>query len=153
VQTTSSFSLDQPVEGTSADLVSFFFTVPDAERLLIQSGFVRNQIEAELLCELESRISQATLLDPADVPPDLVTMNSRLLLRDVETGHRISVTLVFPTCVNPRKGRISVLTPLGSMLLGARLGQTLTSAISGTLATVIIESILYQPEAADDYYG
>jgi regulator of nucleoside diphosphate kinase len=153
VQTTSSCSFDQPADRISAELGRFLFTVPDAERLQIQSGFVRNQLEAELLCDLESRISQATLLDPADVPPDLVTMNSRLLLRDVETGHPMTVTLVFPTCANPRKGRISVLAPLGSMLLGARLGQTLTSPISGQLATVIVESILYQPEAADDYYG
>jgi regulator of nucleoside diphosphate kinase len=129
------------------------FTVPDAERLLIQSGFVRNQLEAELLSELEARVRQAILLDPADVPADLVTTNSQLLLRDVDTGRHMTVKLAFPACANQRKGKISVLTPLGSMLLGARLGQTLTCPVSGTLAAVIVESILYQPEAAGDYYG
>lgn len=153
MQATSPGSLDVRTDGASAQPVASLFTVPDAERLLIQSGFVTSQLEAELLSELEARVRQGALLDPADAPPDLVTMNSRLLLRDVDTGQHITVTLVFPSCANQRKGRISVLTPLGSMLLGARLGQTLTSPISGTVATVIVESILYQPEAAGDYYG
>ena len=74
-------------------------------------------------------------------------------VRDVDTGQHMTVTLVFPSCANQRKGKISVLTPLGSMLLGARLGQTFTCPISGTLATVIVERILYQPEAAGGYYG
>jgi regulator of nucleoside diphosphate kinase len=128
-------------------------TVPDAERLGIQSGFVRNQLEAVLLSDLEARIRQATLLDPADVPPDLVTMNSRVLLGELDTGRQVILSLVFPSCANPRRGKLSVLTPLGSVLLGARTGQTLTYLISGTMAAVIVKSILYQPEAAGDYYG
>jgi regulator of nucleoside diphosphate kinase len=128
-------------------------TVPDAERLLIQSRFVRSQLEAELLSGLESRIRQATLLDPACVPPDLVTMNSRLLLRVLDTGHRMTVTLVFPSCANLRTGRISVLMPFGFMLLGARPGRPLTCPISGSPAGVIVDRILYQPEAAGNYYG
>lgn len=153
MQASSPGSLDQRTDGASAQQVPLLFTVPDAERLLLQSGFVRNQLEAQLLRELEARVRQATLLDPADVPPDLVTMNSRVLLRESDTGRHMTVTLVFPSCANQRKGKISVLAPLGPMLLGLRLGQTLTCPVSGTLATVIVESILYQPEAAGEYYG
>ena len=133
-----------------ADLL---LAIPDAERLLIQSTFVRSRFEAQLLNDLECRIRQATLLDPADVPPDLVTMNSRLLLRDLDTSDQLMITLAFPVCSNPRKGRISVLTPLGSMLLGARTGQTLTCPVAGRLATFLVERIVYQPEAAGDYCG
>ncbi|MCL5743841.1 MAG: GreA/GreB family elongation factor [Acidobacteria bacterium] len=139
-----------------ADEVSaggFLVTVPDAERLLLQSRFVKNQVEAGILDELESRIRQATLLDPSTAPPDLVTMNSTVALRDLDTGRQYSFTIVFPSCANWRKGRVSVLTPLGSILLGARTGQTLTCPILGLIATVMVEAILHQPEAAGDYYG
>lgn len=128
-------------------------TIPDAERLALQSRFVRNQPEAEILSEIEARIRRATLLEPSAVPADLVTMNSRVALRDVETGRQHVFTLVFPSCANSRKGQVSVLTPIGSILLGARAGQILTCPIAGAIATVVVETILRQPEAAGDYYG
>ena len=90
MQATSTGSLDQRTDGASALPVPLLFTVPDPERLLVQSGLVRNQLEAELLRELEARVRQATLLHLADVSPDLVTMNSRLLLRDVDTGQHMT---------------------------------------------------------------
>jgi len=128
-------------------------SIPDAERLALQSRFVKNQVEAEILSDIEARILDATLLEPSAVPRDLVTMNSRVVLREVDSGRQHVFVLAFPSCANSRKGRISILTPLGSILLGARVGQTLTCAISRTLTTVVIDTILRQPEAASDYYG
>src|SRR3954453_23843032 len=78
-------------------------SVPDAERLMLQSRFVRNQFEAEILGDLETRIHAAKLLDPFAVPPDLVTMNSQVILRDVDTGRQYVLTVVFPSCANSRK--------------------------------------------------
>lgn len=119
---------------------------PDAERLLLQSRFVTSQLEAEVLRGLELRVRSARVLDPSEVPPDLVTMNSRVLLRDLENGRQSIFTLVFPPGANTRKRRVSVLTPLGAALLGARPGQRVGSAF-------VVEAILYQPEAHGDYYG
>jgi regulator of nucleoside diphosphate kinase len=132
---------------------AYLISVPDAERLALQSRFVRNPLEADILSEIEARIRCATLLEPSAVPRDLVTMNSRVVLRDVDTGRQYVLTVVFPSCANLRKRRISVLTPLGSILLGARTGQTLTCPILGVIATVVVEAIPHQPEAAGDYYG
>lgn len=128
-------------------------SVPDAERLLLQSRFVRNQLEAVVLRDLESLVSNATTLDPSAVPPDLVTMNSQVVLREVDSGRQMIFTLVFPSRANPRMGMVSILTPLGLILLGARIGQQLTCPISGAIATVLVEAILHQPEASGDYYG
>jgi regulator of nucleoside diphosphate kinase len=133
--------------------VPFLISVPDAERLLLQSRFVRNQLEAAILSDLEARIRTAKLLDPSAVPPDLVTMNSRIVLRDADSGCQTIFTLAFPSCATTRNGRVSILTPLGSILLGARTGQKLTCPISGAITTVVVEAILHQPEAAGDYYG
>ncbi len=136
-----------------AAVAQFLVSVPDAERLLLQSRFVKNQLEAELLRDLEARIRGAQLLEPSLVPPDLVTMNSQVLLREVDDGRELTVTLVFPSCANARKGKVSVLSPLGSLLLGARTGQKITCPIAGAISTVSVEAILHQPEAAGDYYG
>jgi regulator of nucleoside diphosphate kinase len=146
-------SLERYADEVSSQSAPFLISVPDAERLMLQSRFVRNQLEAEILSDLEVRIRAAKRLDPSAVPPNLVTMNSQVILRDVDTGRPYVLTVVFPSCANSRKGRISVLTPLGSMLLGARSGQTLICPISGRIATVAVEAILHQPEAAGNLYG
>ena len=71
---------------------------------------MRNKVEAEILSDIEARIRRATLLQPATfVPGDLVTMNSRVVLREVSTGRQHVFVLVFPSCANSRKGRISVI--------------------------------------------
>ena len=120
---------------------------------MLQSRFVRNQFEAEIQGDLEARIRAARLLDPFAVPPDLVTMNSQIILQDVDTGRPYILTLAFPSCASWRKGRISVLTPLGSTLLGAHAGQTLNCPILGRIATVSVETVLHQPEASGNIYG
>jgi regulator of nucleoside diphosphate kinase len=146
-------SYDHCSDETPRQTEPLFFSIPDAERLALQSRFVRNQIEAEILSAIGARIRDATLLEPSAVPGDLVTMNSRVVLREVGAGRQHVFVLAFPSCANSRKGRISVLTPLGSILLGARAGQTLTCPISGVITTVVVEAILHQPEASGDYYG
>ena len=117
---------DTSVDGARQQTEPFVLSIPDAERLVLQSRFVRNKFEAEILSDIEARIQRATLLEPAAVPGDLVTMNSRVVLRDVDTCRQHVFVLAFPSSANSRKGRISVLTPLGSILLGARVGQTPT---------------------------
>lgn len=151
--TTTPDHFDTDVEAAAARTERLFISVPDAERLALQTRFVRNQLEAEILSEIGARIRGATLLKPSNVPGDLVTMNSRVVLREVDTGRQYVLTVVFPPCANSRRGLVSVLTPIGSILLGARTGQTLTCPISGVIATVVVEAILHQPEAAGDYYG
>lgn len=146
-------SLDRYADEMSSKSAPLLISVPDAERLMIQSRFVRNQFEAEILGDLETRILAAKLLEPFAVPPDLVTMNSQVVLRDTDTNCPHVLTVVFPACANPRKGRISVLSPVGSILLGARTGQTLICPISGLMTTVAVEAILHQPEAAGNLYG
>ena len=140
-------------EEASSTPIPLLISVPDAERLMLQSRFVKNRYEAEIQGDLEMRIRCAKHLDPLAVPPDLVTMNSQVILRDVDTAQTCVFTVVFPCCANSRKGRISVLTPLGATLLGAREGETLACPISGRIATVTVETILHQPEAAGNLYG
>lgn len=128
-------------------------TLPDAERLLLQSAFVRNRIEEEILHDLESSIRHSIPVPPESIPAGVVTMNSRVRLRDVESGRVLEVTLAFPACANRGKGQISVLTPLGAALLGTQPGSRFTCPLAGALATLVVEEILYQPEAHGDYFG
>lgn len=103
------------------------------------------------LATLSSELDLAVVIGPDELPPDVVTMNSRVRLRD---GRRTWVmTLVFPEDANPEDGAISVLAPLGAAILGCRVGQTVTFRVpGGTVRSCDILNVLYQPEAAGDLH-
>ena len=87
-------------------------------------------------------------LDPAAVPPDAITMNSHFALMDLGTDERISYTLVYPDEEARREGRISVASPMGVALLGARVGDDVFWHSADGLAAARVVRVHYQPEAA-----
>ena len=127
---------------------SVWLTEPDAERLVLMQKFVRSPLEGQHLLALERKISRASICHPANIPADLVTMNSQVLLRDAETGDGCVYTLVFPAVENARKNRISILGSLGRALLGARVGDAIAYLSSAGRRLQTVEKVLYQPWAA-----
>lgn len=103
------------------------------------------------LATLAAELDRAVEIGPDEVPPDVVTMNSRIRLRD---GRRTWImSLVFPEDADPEENRISVLAPLGAALLGCRVGQPVTFRVpGGAERSCSILSVLYQPEAAGDLH-
>jgi regulator of nucleoside diphosphate kinase len=96
---------------------------------------------------LRQRLARATVVPPAEVPPDVVTMNSQVVYQDCGSGVRESVRLVYPQLADGRR-RISVTSSLGTSLLGTRIGQELSwqSPASGR-RRLRVEAILSQPES------
>jgi regulator of nucleoside diphosphate kinase len=80
-------------------------------------------------------------------------MNSRLSVRDLGSGKKlITFTLVFPSDADVEQDKISVLAPLGTAVLGYRLGDTFEWKMPGRVRRLKLEQVLYQPEAAGDYH-
>lgn len=130
---------------------SIRLTEPDAERLTVLHRFVRTPIEGEHLRRLEEKIAEADVVQPEQIPADVVTMNSRVLVTDLQSNESAVYTVVFPSGADARRKRISVLGALGSALLGRRVGETVEYMSSAGLERCRIDQILYQPEAAGDY--
>jgi regulator of nucleoside diphosphate kinase len=98
---------------------------------------------------LASELSVAEVVDPRAVPPDVVTMNSRVLFEDESTGEQREVTIVFPQHADGSKGLVSVLAPVGTALLGLAAGQTITWPFpDGSSRSLRVHRVVYQPEAA-----
>lgn len=131
--------------------MTIHLTEPDAERLTVLHRFVRTPVEGEHLRRLEETIADAEVMEPERIPPDVVTMNSRVLVRDLNSGTTATYTLVFPSGSDARRNRVSVLGSLGSALLGRSAGENIEYRSSAGLEKRRIEEILYQPEAAGDY--
>ena len=100
----------------------------------------------------------ADLLDNADVlrsreiPHDIVTMNSQVELEDLHTRCRQTLTLCYPADAAPGNGLVSVLSPIGSSLLGLKAGTvTRWQLPGGETKEARIAAIRFQPEASGDY--
>jgi regulator of nucleoside diphosphate kinase len=104
-------------------------------------------------CErLEGELAKARVVPPEQVPPDVVTMNSVVRFVDEETGQEREVTLVYPQEANVEQGKISILAPVGSALLGLAVGQAIEWPLPGGKTKHLrIKEIVYQPESAGDY--
>src|SRR5690606_40417441 len=101
-----------------------YVTQRDKERLdsLLVTAVVssRNREAAEAL---ESELVNAKVVPPEEVPPDVVTMNSKVRFIDLDSDEERIVTLVYPKDADPAESKVSVLAPVGAALLGLSVGQ------------------------------
>jgi regulator of nucleoside diphosphate kinase len=97
---------------------------------------------------LHEELQRATVVASEDVPPDVVTMNSRVLYRDESGSLGREVTLVYPDAADAARQRVSILSPLGSALLGLRVGQAIEWDLpNGQRKRYRVLALPYQPEA------
>lgn len=101
---------------------------------------------------LQAELEHARVVAPADVPPDVITMNSKARLRDLDTGEEMIFTLVFPGNASIEHDRISVVAPIGTAMLGHRVGDEFEWEVPAGAVRLRVEDVLYQPEAAGHYH-
>jgi regulator of nucleoside diphosphate kinase len=121
-------------------------TTHDARRLeaLLQGEAGRGAPMASLL---EQELARATLVDPTQIPADVVTMHSRVECQDETSGERHEVELVYPHEADADLGRVSILAPVGTALLGLAVGDAIDWPMpGGRMTRVRVMAVSYQPE-------
>jgi regulator of nucleoside diphosphate kinase len=102
---------------------------------------------------LATALRSAIVVPPDRIPADVVTMRTRLVLKDVESGRRREVVVVYPEEERAHTGHVSVLSPMGAALLGLSEGALVAWTLpSGRTAVLRVESLEYQPEAAAELH-
>ena len=137
---------------TAADLHR---TITDLDHVRI-FNLLRRQTAAggapEHARDLAELIDAAEQVRPQEIAPDVVTMLSKLRVADPATGAERSITLCYPPEADAAQGMISVLSPLGTSLLGLRVGEVARwRGIDGKTAELVVRAIEFQPEASGDY--
>lgn len=130
---------------------NIFITEPDMEKLrgLLNSVKISASRDQEHLAMLEEELDRARIVSAGSVPADVVTMNSRVRMTDLDTGKEMTYTLVFPREADFSQGKISVLAPIGTAILGYRAGDVIEWRVPGGRRKLRVEEILHQPEAAE----
>jgi regulator of nucleoside diphosphate kinase len=102
---------------------------------------------------LEIELDRAKIISDNEIPPDLVTMNSKIKFLNVQDNKEMIITIVYPSDANFSEGKISVLASLGSALIGLRANQEIKWQFpDGKTKTLKLLEVLYQPEANGQWH-
>ena len=107
--------------------------------------------DAEYIETLKAELAKAVVVYPAQVPDDVITMNSRVQLKDLDTKRQLEYTLVFPEKADAAARKVSILAPLGTALIGYRVGDTIEFKVPAGIRKLQVLKIVYQPESAGDF--
>ncbi len=119
------------------------------DRLLEQPAFAELPVAEALNAELD----RAQMCKPEEIPADIVTINSRVKFRNLNSGEEHLRTLVYPANLTDTASQLSVLAPVGAALLGLRVGDTIRWTLPGGIETHLeVLELQYQPESAGEYH-
>lgn len=125
----------------------------DYDRLdpLLRDSVASGLIPRDLLCALRAKLQQAEVVPPSEMPHDVITMNSTVRLRDLDTEEVEVYSLMYPSFANGFKNCISVLAPLGTAILGHRSGDVITWEMPSGCLRYEVGDVAFQPEKAGQY--
>jgi len=132
---------------------SLYITKRDYDRLTsyLYSAATRTSLDRGNLEILAEELRKRKIVASGEIAPNVVTMNSRVRLKDLDTDKEMLVTLVFPDDSNIEQGKLSVLSPIGTAILGYALGDIIEWKGPSRVRRIQIREICYQPEAAGNY--
>lgn len=123
-------------------------TQHDHDRLeeLFLSAFANAFCDKPYLNDLRGELDIAQIVEPDEVPCDVITMNSTVRLRDLKTKETETFTLVYPEEANIADGKLSILAPLGTAILGYRVGDSVRWNVPSGVGRWLVEELNFQPE-------
>ncbi len=95
---------------------------------------------------LAGELERAEAVVSKNVPADVVTMNSKVVLRDLDTSEEMTYMLVFPSDADIEEGAISVLAPVGTAILGYAKGDVVEWPVPSGLRRIRIEKSSTSPK-------
>lgn len=127
-----------------------FIADDDRARLdaLLRRATAQDTSGVQYLAALAGELRRARVVPRSQIPRDVVTMNSTVRLRDLETGDEETYTLVYPEEADIEMDRLSVLAPVGTALLGYRAGDVVEWPVPAGVRRFRLEEVLFQPSSA-----
>lgn len=123
----------------------------DQKRLerLLDSGSADSLPGAALL---RAELNRANVVDPHKIDNDIVTMNSKVQFVNEESGKTYEMLLVYPDQAGV-PGTVSILAPVGSALLGLKVGQSIEWQVQGGKQLRLhVTKVISQPESLGEYH-
>ena len=136
--------------------MSDFITLTEMDIMRLESLLEKKEARPLLLSDykkLEEELDKARVVDFPEIPPDLVTMNTRLIYEDMTEDRTDEITIVYPHHACPEEKKISVTAPLGAALIGLREEEEIVWTFpKGNSKRLKVLEIIYQPESNGDLH-
>jgi regulator of nucleoside diphosphate kinase len=134
-------------------------TIRQSERIISTLDYERLELMLQRLPEQQSQsqalnaeLEKATLVEPAEMPPDVVTMNSSIRFRLNANDQVRKLQLVYPKDLQNNSEQLSVLAPVGMALLGRRQGDFVHWTHTGVSGEIEVVELVSQPEREGLFY-
>ena len=98
---------------------------------------------------LQDELAHATVVASRELPDDVISMRSRILI--TLDGKEKEFSLVYPDEADRATGKLSILSPIGTAIIGYRAGDVINWYTPGGLKRIEIKKVLYQPESTGNY--
>lgn len=124
----------------------------DAERLqrLIDDASEKDQAVADML---ENELSRGVVVDPQEIPENVVSMNSQIQFTDLTRDKQMIRTLVYPHALSSTEDGLSVMAPIGASLIGLKVGDIIDWPLPNNSQTLLrIDAVLWQPEREGQFH-
>jgi regulator of nucleoside diphosphate kinase len=128
-------------------------TVNDYQRIMGMMEFASMKVRMpEIADHLYKRLCNATMVSQDKIDEKVITMNSRVQLKELATGRETEITITYPEDAAPVERRVSVFSHIGLALIGRRERESVSWKVPRGIGQFEIVKVTYQPEAAGDYY-
>jgi len=107
-----------------------------------------NATEAE---SLKKELNSAKIVEPQEIPANVVTMNSIVKISFLNSDKHIEFRIVYPDQANLKENKISIFSPIATALIGYKVADEIEWIVPAGLTKIRIDEIIYQPEAAGNY--
>ncbi len=131
-----------------------YATEQDVKRLtdLIRDAGSTTYRGSQYLDKLRDELDRAVVVKATEIPADVITMNSKVQVKDMESGEEMVFTLVYPESADLLEDKISVLAPMGTAALGYRVGDIYQWETPDGVRSMLVNQVIYQPEASGDFH-
>ena len=128
-------------------------TINDYQRLLgfVELASFKTKMPV-VTNKLVERLGTAKLFPQNQIAKNVITMNSRVKLKDLRTNWVAEVTITYPQDADARERRVSVFSEIGLALLGQKENDIVSWRVPNGTGSFVVEKVIYQPEAAGDYF-
>ncbi|MFD2245162.1 nucleoside diphosphate kinase regulator [Pontibacter ruber] len=132
---------------------TIYLTEQDYKRLIDLIQVQRQSNGAAVnIGKLGEELKRATIVASEEIPANVITMNSKVQLKDLVSGKEIEITLVYPKDADISTRKISIFAPVGTAIIGCKEGDVVEWPVPSGTINYKIEKVIYQPEATGDYH-
>lgn len=117
----------------------------------INDAKARNSIKKEEAEKLLAELKSAKIVEQDQIDGDVVTMNSIVKIHFQNNKTTMEFQLVYPADANIKEKKISIFSSVASALIGYKVGDEIDWLIPSGMTKIVIDEIIYQPEAAGDF--